>query len=814
MIYKVQNTGTTDYIGFSFVDEPTSNTKVINIQPNYKYFVNSIFGLISPSPTIVVDFVSSNNDTLMIFDSCCGSESFSIYGYDSTTNKALTPFTGLTTNEFSPLNESIAFEIVVSSDNPNTYLTGCFEYIGTGETSATTIHPLQSVVAFPINNLDKSDNVDANFISTCSSCISKYPCIESLIYFKLCCEDNTNPNNNFALTTSIGTFIPGEVYYVSTPTFNCCAEVISSPTQTIYPIYDVPITYFQYNGCIECLGSNQICFEEVGNEPEPFYTADTPCGVVYVLKNECEPITIYPVGLDCFTTNISSYGLSDGTATLVISGGTPPYVISWSNTNFMNENINQYLYNLPPGTYQATVTDYYGDFTETVDCVIPGITPPPPEPTPEPTPVPIVGDFCMTLKSSLIHFQTSVFVDGKPSYISDNGLYSITWSDINQRWSLNNYTSSFQVLNNNPVYPPITGWYYVGQGGQPIVVEGQCFSTELCVFFSGVCGEEFITLTESYDIDGIQTWIGDLPCSTPGDFLIYFNTTTDKWETSGMTNVVGITVEAEIDGSPIGIWDVSSNEFEFYSTDDPCGNTGVLKMSITKNNPINGSDGNIVINTEGGVSPYTYSIDGGTSFKSVPIFNKLNPGLYPVQTKDASGQTVNSVIKLNNLPYKTIYNVSLSTSFVIISSTSTILTKEYYTNVTVSPPIPSGSTLTFDLVHTNDFETSPSYTSATITTSSVLTKNSSVVPITSTSFATGETLNTYITCTSYNIYSSANTENWNNITMSYGDVVLITTNTTVNKNEKVSCYLGQSQESYSIVNVNISGCSPCGILVT
>lgn len=51
-------------------------------------------------------------------------------------------------------------------------------------------------------------------------------------------------------------------------------------------------------------------------------------------------------------TNVNCYGLSDGTVSLTVSGGTAPYIYQWSN-GFKTASLNQ----VPAGTYTVVVTD-------------------------------------------------------------------------------------------------------------------------------------------------------------------------------------------------------------------------------------------------------------------------------------------------------------------------------------------------------------------------------------------------------------------------------------------------------------------------
>ena len=97
--------------------------------------------------------------------------------------------------------------------------------------------------------------------------------------------------------------------------------------------------------------------------------------------NSCDITTIYPMGLVCVTENASSPSASDGSMSVFVTGGTAPYTVQWSNGMSGVFTIN----NLPPGTYFATVTDYYGDYVETAACVVGG-RPASPTPTPSITP--------------------------------------------------------------------------------------------------------------------------------------------------------------------------------------------------------------------------------------------------------------------------------------------------------------------------------------------------------------------------------------------------------------------------------------------
>jgi hypothetical protein len=67
---------------------------------------------------------------------------------------------------------------------------------------------------------------------------------------------------------------------------------------------------------------------------------------------------INPISISSTVTNISCYGMADGSITVSGSGGTTPYSWEWSNGGYGTS-----LINLTAGTYTVTVSDINGCFT-------------------------------------------------------------------------------------------------------------------------------------------------------------------------------------------------------------------------------------------------------------------------------------------------------------------------------------------------------------------------------------------------------------------------------------------------------------------
>jgi hypothetical protein len=88
--------------------------------------------------------------------------------------------------------------------------------------------------------------------------------------------------------------------------------------------------------------------------------------------NECDVIIITPMVVNCSVVHPTSVNSADGSATLIIQGGTPPYTVSWDIDG--NEVLGNNQINLSVGQYSAIVSDYYNDFTVQTTCVLTGET--------------------------------------------------------------------------------------------------------------------------------------------------------------------------------------------------------------------------------------------------------------------------------------------------------------------------------------------------------------------------------------------------------------------------------------------------------
>lgn len=237
-----------------------------------------------------------------------------------------------------------------------------------------------------------------------------------------------------------------------------------------------------------------------------------------------------------------------------------------------------------------------------------------------------------------------------------------------------------------------------------------------------------------------------------------------------------------------------------------------LSLKLDKNETICGCDGNIILKGYDGTPPYSYSIDGGLTYKSSPIFTNLCSGNYSVSIMDSTGGTYSDTIILNAPKIPVTYSVRLNTSNVITTNTPTQLTKIYTTNVVVNPELPQGAMILIDFNHLNIHKTSPNSGSSTNTTSTILYKNSSPISYNYSSTTSSTTLNTIAGCQLNNGYINSYFENWSTLSIVSGDTIQVLTTTTLNKNENIDCYVGESTESYYITNLKLTGCSCCSVI--
>lgn len=457
--------------------------------------------------------------------------------------------------------------------------------------------------------------------------------------------------------------------------------------------------------------------------------------------NECDVITIFPMGVTCSVSQPTSDLTFDGAATLIITGGTPPYTVAWDSGSFAPA-----LTNLGIGEYKATVTDYYNDFTAFTNCVL----------TAETT---TFSGMCFVVsglvEDNLTYISTNNvgLKNNKPYYKLQNGttvLGYVFWSQTQGLWifceSLDCQGSFYQSLNNGGnLYPSGDTWntsgttsYYIeesypGNCNLPFIPKS---ADTLCASFiirsSDIDKPDTLVnvdLDPSTDINGQTSWT-----SSTGQYVIYWNTgsTPSQWTFTGYSNPSVLIVNNDPSDPPISNWQIlgSPEMSSFNVVEGSCSSANTITVSAVANNTgCNVSNGSITVVANGGQAPYQYSINAGFTYQASPIFNGLGPGNYTVFVQDANsvvGNLTGSVVVGSTTP--TTYNLTLSVNYSTGLFTIT------------APTLPLGATITFDLVHSSTFSyypTSlsplPTYNNITtitgIGTMTLLNTNSNTYPL-------------------------------------------------------------------------------------
>ena len=247
----------------------------------------------------------------------------------------------------------------------------------------------------------------------------------------------------------------------------------------------------------------------------------------------------------------------------------------------------------------------------------------------------------------------------------------------------------------------------------------------------------------------------------------------------------------------------------------PCSSNRQLNFARSVNQPTCICDGSIVFNVQDYLDnpPFSYSIDNGVTYSSSPIFTNLCSGDYILAVLDSVGNVhLSSEIIKTKVP-STTYTISLYTTNTKPVNNNISLANSYETKVIVNPPLPNGATITFDLIHNNNFYSSPNSGTSILTTSTLLYKNGDEVLLTSTSNSVNQSVNTAAGCQLDYVYQSNISDVWSSLSITNSDTITISTSSRVDKTTTGKCVVGYSNDNYSISNPVISGCNCCSIII-
>lgn len=298
-----------------------------------------------------------------------------------------------------------------------------------------------------------------------------------------------------------------------------------------------------------------------------------------------------------------------------------------------------------------------------------------------------------------------------------------------------------------------------------------------------------------------------------------YNESMSRWEVTPWTNVgLGSMVRQNNETVPLGDFINLGNTSPdtWTMTEGRCLGIPLTVSSQVSNETCRGSgNGSVILIGSGGYEPYSFRIQSIPPFPDYSItgiFNNLTPNTNWIgQIIDASGNTSSTIFSIQEGEIAVNYTVSL-TSIVTNSGTGT---RTWNYGVQVNPSLPSGVSLTFDIVLTHIQQYRDQGT-ATFSYDHVITKNGSInVPYTTSSETTVTTPTTCQTKPTNDITDTF-TDTAYNVTYGNTDTSLngtVTQTVTIN-GQGLSCLpdcrmVGIYNTSLQVSNLSISG-TECG----
>ncbi len=400
-------------------------------------------------------------------------------------------------------------------------------------------------------------------------------------------------------------------------------------------------------------------------------------------SNTCNIVTLFPLGVECQTINAYSPFTSDGSIILIITGGTPPYSISWENGAHT-----QSLIGVQAGDYTAVVTDYYGDFTATTTCT--------------------VGFDSFYLESFFDCNSPSNYI----YYTADIENQITTGKTYTLASQLGCWVSNGLVEYTGQTYYPFTATTTSGPFVNcteclPVTPEFEntallCLKSQITTF-TGLPPTANIS-NNQYQFYSANT-INGYPSWSSGTQTIYYNTTALEWMVSGWTLNGQPTLQSNI-SPPIGLWTLNGANGFINVLQGTCQSNITINTVTSPSTCVNTTNGTLqVTSVNGGTPPYTYSLSNNAgSYQISPFFINLATGTYTVYAKDILGNIGSKIVQVQ--PQQSVTNYQVTLNFLPSNPIPTNSLNSSELNLSwvieVQPPLPANKTLTFDIIHTTN----------------------------------------------------------------------------------------------------------------
>ena len=381
--------------------------------------------------------------------------------------------------------------------------------------------------------------------------------------------------------------------------------------------------------------------------------------------NECGVQTVLPMGVSCYVKNATTPLTKNGFVYLIITGGSSPYSITWSNGSK-----SQNLYSVSAGTYTATVVDYYGDYSATTTCTVG------------------TDQFFVDLFSGCTD-ENNLYLTGLTDSYIENSVY---------RMSANTgcYTYLGKILNGSNILSfdnILEGPYETCIECDPPFIPPY-FPETMCLYSE----KPFTTYPfEFYDfINGKPAYTGTSIDSN--QFTIQWVTgTTNQWQ---VLNKSGNTLINQNDTyNPLGGWVLQGTQQIWTAISGSCPTIPELTATVAVNNLGCESEckGVAVITAKGGIPPYQYSFDGGP-LGPLPSKTSLCPGNHTYSVTDDNGSTITGSFEVKNGLPNVAYTISIITNQVDTQTNyGTQVDSRLEFKLEITPELPEGLEISIPL---------------------------------------------------------------------------------------------------------------------
>ena len=322
-------------------------------------------------------------------------------------------------------------------------------------------------------------------------------------------------------------------------------------------------------------------------------------GCTFMLAN---PITITQPDdllISVVRTNVTCAGLGDGSATLIVTGGTAPYEYSIDGANYQSSNE---FTGLAPGSYTLYVKD--ANTCENISQ--------------------------LTISEPSALSTIAVSASNITCHGGSNGSMAFGGSGGTPPYSYSLDGVNFQTSHI---------WSDLEAGSYSILIRDA----------NGCEVTQNWTLTEPDPLAGSVTVTGTSSCGATDGSVIA--------TVSGGTSPYQYSLNGGTSQTSNQFDDLSSGAYQILVTDangceiivdglvsDPV--TSTVVSSSTNISCFGGSDGTITLSVSGGIGPISYSIDGGGNTQSSPEFTGLSAGSYQIEVIEGNGCTQTVSVQL------------------------------------------------------------------------------------------------------------------------------------------------------------------------